>query len=458
MKFIVRIRSFQKKIMNIGVNNSLESSEITKLYIFNQLNFLGFITGITVTLSALLNHGYLPPIAWIVACSPTFISGTVLLCNHLRKYNTAMFFYFTLYPVITALVYAGDIDAGIELFFIFYAILSVFFLKKTMYIFLSFTLSASCYLIVYILKRDYQFKMADINFGFYFANHLLAIVLIFVLLYMTKKENTTYRASILKRNIKLKDNFRKITIQKDIIKDKARLLEAQTSELTALNNLKDKLFSIIAHDLKTPIYGLKNLFSNMQRYDIPAEEIKILLPDILKDLNYTTGLMENLLHWAKSQMKGEQINMQLIDITNLIADVQNLMRLQAEIKKVYVRSKLDTPIYIYADKNMMDLVLRNLVSNAIKFTPENGSIYIGADNTEKGIELFVEDNGTGMTDADIRKIHEDEFFTTKGTANEYGTGLGLKLCKDFLKQNGAHFSIISTPGKGSKFSCNFPKP
>ncbi len=458
MLLISGFKFLRKKIMTIGVHRNLDVVTKRKLHVFNQINFLGLLTGIAIPLAAFLNDGYLPPIAWVVAISPAFISFSVLLCNYYRRYEQSMLIYFTLYPLTTALVYAGNTDVGIELFFILYGVLSVFFLQNIRYIILAFCLSSLCYMAVYIFHKNYTFKMQDVNFGFYVANHLLAMTFIFVGLFMTKRENTSYQEKILNKNSKLKTSYGKISAQAAEIKEKAAQLELKTSELTELNNLKDKLFSIISHDLKTPIYSLRNLFSNMHKYDVPPEEIKVLLPDILTDLNYTTSLMENLLHWAKSQMKGATINMQLIEVTELIADVKNLLRLQADAKKIYLNSKLEPAVYIYADKDMMNLVLRNLVSNAIKFTPENGEINVGARQTATGVELFVQDTGTGMSEEAAGKLFGDQFFTTHGTANESGTGLGLILCKEFLRKNGGEISVQTHPGKGSCFTCSLPIP
>jgi two-component system, sensor histidine kinase and response regulator len=442
--------------MNIGVHRDLDISTKRKLYIFNQINFLGVATGIVIPIAALLNDGYLPKIAWIVAIAPFFISLSVLICNYYRKYESSMLIYFTMYPIITALVYAGNTDVGIELFFIMYCVLSVFFLSKIRAIVLAFSLSSICYLVVYIFYKDYTFKISDVNFGFYVANHLLALGLIFVGLFLTKRENTNYQESILRRNNKLKTSYAKIALQSKEIKDKAVLLENKTAELSELNSLKDKLFSIISHDLRNPIYSLRNLFDNIYKYDLPAAEIKILLPEILSDLNYTTSLMENLLQWSKSQMKGASVNMQMIDVSKLILDVQKLLRLQATAKQINLDSKLSDEIYIYADKDMMDLVLRNLVSNAIKFTPAKGSITIGADYVDDMIDLYVQDTGMGMSEENAQRLFGNEFFSTNGTSSETGTGLGLILCKEFLKKNNADIYLQTDLGKGSKFTCKFP--
>ncbi|MBC7934697.1 MAG: HAMP domain-containing histidine kinase [Rhizobacter sp.] len=458
MSILKPVMDFRRYIMRIGVHNSMDAHSIRKLYIFNQINFLGFVMGVCLPIAAFLGDGYLPIVAWVVAFSPAVISLSVLIFNYFRKHEISMLIYFTCYPLTTALVYAGNVDVGIELFFILYSVLSVFFLKNIKYITAAFTLSAICYFAVYIFRTEYAYKLADISFGFYFSNHLLAIVFIFVGLILIKKESSSYQKRILGKNKKLQNSYIKINNQKNDINNKAALLQKQTVELTELNEVKDKLFSIIAHDLRTPIYSLRNLFSNMEKYDLPGEEIKLLVPDIVKDLSYTTSLMENLLQWAKSQMAGARVNMELIEVQQLVDEVKHLLRLQAESKKVYIKSKVEEAIYIFADKDMMNLVLRNLVSNAIKFTPENGEINIGALQTGEAVELFVKDTGTGISAENISKILGDDFYTTKGTGNESGTGLGLILCKDFLIKNGGHIKVHSTLGEGSMFVCNLPIP
>jgi len=167
--------------------------------------------------------------------------------------------------------------------------------------------------------------------------------------------------------------------------------------------------------------------------------------------------MENLLQWAKSQMQADAIRPQVIDISKITKEVLQLLRLQAEAKHIYVSSKLEKPVYVYADKDMIDLVLRNLLSNAIKFTPEEGTVSVGAREERSFIEIFVEDSGTGISEANMKKLMAENYYTTKGTGGESGTGLGLMLCKEFLARNGGRMNVQSEPGKGSVFSFTLPK-
>ncbi len=439
-----------------GITPGMDDYEKRKLTVFNILNAMGMMNGIVIPVAGLFNNDQLPPLAWVVACSPAFISFFVLLGNHYRRYELAGLIYFIFYPSMTSLVYAASLDLGIELFFVFYAVLAFFLLKKTAHVILAVSLSMLLYFLVFVLWQDYSYRLVSANYGFYIFNQALAIVFIFCCLYMFKRENTGYQLRLLGKNAELETKNEEIERQKQDIEQKAVQLEKQTSELKELDGLKNKLFSVIAHDLKTPMYALRNLFRNVQQFDIPGDELKLMIPDVVADLNYTTGLMENLLQWAKSQMQADAVRPQMLNVSELINEVMQLLRLQAESKRVYLENKADAPVYIYADKDMVNLVLRNLLSNAIKFTPEEGKVFVGANAAESFVEVFVQDTGTGMNEDTMKQINANNYFSTKGTANEAGTGLGLMLCKEFLAKNGGRMFVESELGRGTVFSFTLP--
>ena len=291
----------------------------------------------------------------------------------------------------------------------------------------------------------------------YLFNQGLAIVFIFYGLYLIKKENATYQFRILNKNKDLGEKNVQIQNQAYKIAENAKLLQQQTAELTELNSVKNKLFSVISHDLKAPMYALRNLFRNVQERNMSARELKEVIPEVVNDLNYTVGLMDNLLQWARAQMQAEAVNPQKVDIGKLIAEVLQLLRLQSEAKQIRIDSYAAEGIYGYMDKDMMNLVLRNLLTNAIKFTPEKGNISVGVYEQQSFVEIYVKDNGTGISDDALIKINNNDFYTTKGTASESGTGLGLMLCKEFLVRNGGQLRIESKIGKGSVFSFSLPK-
>jgi two-component system sensor histidine kinase/response regulator len=177
---------------------------------------------------------------------------------------------------------------------------------------------------------------------------------------------------------------------------------------------------------------------------------------VVSELTYTTNLMENVLHWARSQMQADTINPQLIDVAGLIAEVARLLKLQADAKRIRVTLRADAFVAAFADRDMVNLIFRNLLSNAIKYTPEGGSIVVGAHPTDSGTALFVRDTGMGIPSEALEKIQLNNFYTTKGTAGEAGTGLGLMLCKEFIVRNRGTLHIESLPGKGSTFTFTLP--
>jgi two-component system, sensor histidine kinase and response regulator len=431
------------KIERIGVTSTMEDYEKRKLGIFNKLNFFQLLTGIIIPVAGLIRNHQFPPMAWVVACMPAFVSVLVLLLNSRRDYYLAQIAYFVLYPFATSIVYFWGFNLGVEMSFILYGILSVFFIQDISQMLFALGLSMVSYFVLAVVCKNYTYQLATANLLFYLFNQVLALAFIFYGLFLIKKENTGYQYSILK--------------QKEEIAANEQLLMLQTEELMQLNAFKGRLFSIIAHDLKSPIYALRNLFRNMLQYDLPAEEIKGMVPEVVNELTYTTSLMENLLQWARSQMRADSIKPQMIDLSGLIVEVTRLLRLQAEAKKIKVTISADRSVIAYADKDMVNLILRNLISNAIKYTPEHRSIEIGARKTDTGVEMSVRDTGMGIAPEALLMIQSNTFYTTKGTAGESGTGLGLMLCKEFAIRNGGDLLIESRLEEGSLFTVKLPQ-
>jgi two-component system sensor histidine kinase/response regulator len=440
---------FYKWIKCIGHTADMDDYEKRKLGVFNQVNFLGIIVGFMVSVSGLFDDQKLPPIASVVAISPVFISTAVLIFNYYKRHEVARIIYFSLYPVLTSLVYGAGMDLGLELFFILYAVLAVFYMDKPSNAVFSFVLAAGCYMTVYVFAGNYFYVLRTTSFNFYVFVHLLGLSLIFFAVYWLKKENVGYQLSILNKNTQLNATNLEIESQKKEIIKKA-------SELEDLNLLKNKLFSVISHDLKGPIYAQRNLFANIEKYDLPVEDIKLLVPEILKEMNFTLNLMDNLLQWSKSQMNAQIINQELLDTSTMVNDAVNLIRLQAKTKGINLTIQLNICTYVYADKNMIDLVLRNLISNAVKFTCDNNNVAVTVNEINSDVEIGIIDNGVGMTHEEIEKISQNIFYSSKGTANESGTGLGLMLCQDFLRKNGSALQIKSQVGKGSTFYFRLP--
>jgi two-component system, sensor histidine kinase and response regulator len=448
---------FLNRVKLLGFSDAMEEYDQRKLSIFNLLNFFQLVTGILVPLIGLFNNKHLPDGSWIVACSPALVSLLVLYLNKQQKHEFAIVAYILLYPFVTCIVYMYGMNLGIGLSFILYGILSVFYLKDTGLMIFSLCFSMVSYFLLAVVIKHYVYEMQSMNYGLYLFNQGIAILFIFYGLFLIKKENAGYHFRILSKNVALHEKNAQILLQANKIKEDANLLKQQATELGELNTLKNKLFSVISHDLKAPMYALRNLFRNVQDKNMTATELKDSVPDILNDLNYTVSLMDNLLLWAKAQMQADAMHPQHVDIEKSIHEILQLLQLQAKAKQITIINSTKPGIYGYIDKDVIGLVLRNLVSNAIKFTPENGNISIGVHEHPSFIEIYVKDSGEGISNDALVKIKSNDFYTTKGTASESGTGLGLMLCKEFLARNGSQLHIESDLGTGSVFSFSVLK-
>jgi len=445
-----------RNVKSFGYSNTLDEYELLKLGIFNQLNFFQLFAGILILFTCIFNKQF-PAWTGIVASLPALVSLLVLYLNNQYKHQFAQIAYFTLHPLAASFIFMNGMHLGLDLYFVLYGILAVFFLKEIGFMVFTICFSMLNFFLLSVVFKQFRYELENINQSLYLINEGVAIVFIFYGLYLIKNENTIYQAKILDKNNALQHKNTQIQLQTDKIKENAALLEKQTKELTELNVLKNKMFGIISHDLKAPMHAIRNLFSDVQEKKISASYLKKLMPEVVNDLNYTVGLMDNLLQWVKTQMQSEVVYLQRVDIGLLLEETVQLVRLQAERKQIKLEISVREEVYGIMDREMISLVLRNLLSNAIKFTPEKGTVSAGVKANRSLLEVYVQDTGTGIGHDALQKIRGNDFFTTKGTANEAGTGLGLMLCKEYLHRNDSQLLIESHLGKGSIFSFTLQK-
>ena len=234
----------------------------------------------------------------------------------------------------------------------------------------------------------------------------------------------------------------------------------QHEELKRVNETKDKFLSIIGHDLRNPIGAFKDVISQLADYPemFPDELRTQILNELRVEAESTYFLLENLLSWAKNQKSSIKFEPEKVD---LHASINNNILLNSrfsEGKKINLTANLNSNQYVYADQNMVNLILRNLISNSVKFTPENGEVKIKTTDHGEFVEIAVIDNGVGIAPSNIPRLFENEnHISTFGTNHEKGSGLGLLLCKEFVDKNGGRIWVDSKPGKGSTFSFTLKK-
>lgn len=229
-------------------------------------------------------------------------------------------------------------------------------------------------------------------------------------------------------------------------------------ELRELNASKDKFFSIIAHDLKSPltaVMGYSEILSQ-ESDEISREEIVNYSSAINRVSKELAELLENLLHWSRIQTGRMDFDPDKFNLHNLVDNILKLLSPAANLKNVQLINIIDKDITIYADENMINTVIRNLISNSIKFT-ETGQVTITNELTNDHIKIIVQDSGIGMCEDTLAKLFSiDKSKSRPGTQNEKGTGLGLILSQEFIKKHNGNITAASQVGKGSRFTITLP--
>ena len=233
-------------------------------------------------------------------------------------------------------------------------------------------------------------------------------------------------------------------------------IETQSLQLLLNNQQKDKLFSIISHDLKAPLQSLTMVLDLLKARLLSEAEINKMIEELRRDVDFSAGLVRNLLFWANSQLDGIVARPVVLDLRQLVNEVFDLFIKQASDKTIVLRNQVAPGLQSHADKDMLHVVTRNLVSNAVKFCRPGDTITIESKMAGADIGICVADTGIGIKEGLLEKINEKKIVTTFGTANEKGTGLGLLLCREFVELNNGLFSIESKWGEGSRFFFTLP--
>lgn len=240
-------------------------------------------------------------------------------------------------------------------------------------------------------------------------------------------------------------------------KKDALIAKEQAIELEKLNQLKDRIFSIIAHDLRGPLVNLSEILKMVSYNQISDEEFRAISPSLSKDIIYTTDLLENMLHWSRSQLHGFGIKKEFFNVRNIILNEINYHLPSATLKKVKIFHEVFPNEVAYADVLMFQIVIRNILNNAIKFCNEGCEIVITAVYQSNGmLKICIKDNGIGISKTTLERLFKEENISSRGTKNEKGTGLGLMICKDFMIRNGGKITVQSEIGKGTTFCLFLP--
>jgi two-component system, sensor histidine kinase and response regulator len=233
-------------------------------------------------------------------------------------------------------------------------------------------------------------------------------------------------------------------------------LSQKTDELSKLNQVKSRMLSIISHDVRGPLGVIKGTLDLFKEGLLNEQELQKISGELENKVDFTLNLLDNLLYWARSQMSSFAPQPQKIDLIHILTNNVSFFSAIAQEKGITIQTDCPLVAQGFADLNMTDLVVRNLLANAIKFSAEKDFIQLYLRQNERFITITVQDQGVGISPENQKKLLNGSNYSTRGTANEPGTGLGLVLCKDFVEKNGGKLWIESEEGKGSKFEFTIP--
>lgn len=299
-----------------------------------------------------------------------------------------------------------------------------------------------------ILKSDP--RKADIPIIFLTARkeseNIARALEIGVMDYMTKPFNMVELIARIKTQLKLKSAL-------DQLKETEK-------ELREANRAKDRFFSILAHDLRSPLHILEGFLSrlNTQFDRLDEEQRKSIIQRLMQNTNQINRLLENLLHWSRLKTGFHEHNPEKLNVKEMISRIASLYTLQLKARNIELLDYIDPEIHIFGDSEMIECVFRNLIQNAIKFTDDDGQIHINSISVTDFEEIFISDTGIGIDPQRLITLFDAEHHdSTIGQDGEKGSGLGLQLVKELVAKNGGTISVSSVPGKGSDFKVSLPK-
>jgi signal transduction histidine kinase len=247
--------------------------------------------------------------------------------------------------------------------------------------------------------------------------------------------------------------------QRELIHKQLERYKLVSQKMSELNLLKDKFFSILSHDLRTPLNSIQGMLNLLKAKAISAQETEELVSELSEKTEATQDLVDNLLQWAILQKDGYQVHLTEFEIKPLVDKIFTLFSNFAKQKKVHLFNLIPEKMILHADENMLKLVIRNLVANAIKFSLKEGSVTVSVEQNlaEKQLIFHIKDNGVGISAENIYKLFDAKsHYSTQGTQQERGTGLGLLLCKEFIEKNKGKIWVESALNEGSTFSFSLP--
>lgn len=410
---------------------------------------------------------------WAALTGPFFVFSSALLTRaflNVRHFSKALDYVLIINTAITVIT----------------GLLMVFFLRQISYKYLHILTLIHCVIVLiaaaYCLSKKYKpalyyllawatlllaavvFTMGNLGLapGYLGTNYqglMIGCVLqvLFISLALGERWNVLVKENEKAKELELKRGQEENERLEREVRQRTLEIQKQKEKLEELNRVKDKLFSVVSHDIKGPLSSLKLSLALTKIDKLSSDEFKTISVEIEDNLDKTTNFIENLLHWAKLQLKAETIKPVQLDLPAMIDETLALLDAEIKQKVISVNKNVQPHFFAFADQMMIQSVLRNLINNAVKFTPVGGSITITGKADNNHVTISIGDSGAGIPQAHRDRIFTLESVTTPGTKAEAGTGLGLFLCKEFVERNKGRIWYESVEGKGTTFYFSLPE-
>ena len=418
----------------LGVSNKLTPYEKRRAIVFNYCNLSGFlIASIRLSYLAFFSKVDYSWFELLINSLPLLICFTMAMCMVWQHYRTAITISFVFFPPTLVAMMLVTGDKGIELYLVLFLMFVFFFLHHVrhiviagLWVFLGFLCVEFGMQYRWPGLETYSFKNDSI---LYVINCVSAVIFIVVTAYMIKFQVWHFEKTIRKKK----------------------------QELDELNQVKDKVFSVISHDLSGPIASLINFVQAIEENEYTEQEFRAFLPALRGNLEQTSDLLSNLLSWSRSQMKNLEIKVEKVSLYDLASKTFRQLATQASDKNILLINEVPVTTYAFIDGKSSEIVLRNLVANAIKFTGSGGTVVVRVVEENGFIQLKVKDNGVGIHPEKQKLIFSDKYYTTPGTLKEKGSGLGLIICRDLVEKGGGQLFFESQYQKGTEFTFSIPR-
>lgn len=442
------LTTFFDKISNIGINQNLPYLEKLRIKLLNRGALIALVISIFYIFSRTFRHFQgLAPIENYSVIFGIFGVLTVWTLNYFHKFQYSKYLITSIFPIALFIIYIyyGNF-LKIDLAFMALLIVNLLFYKSV-----STRFYHSCYVVgLYLLGNFYLYKNGSIetfaNEDYFFLDPM--VMIIGTAFIMVGSVSFLYREAQFNFQEQLKLN---------------KQLSKQNEELQSLiekNESKNQLFGIIAHDLKEPGLAFHNLTKRLSYLlkNEPPEQIIEAAGHFEKAGNKLFYTLDNLLNWSISQQEGIQQDPKKIKLFDLVNEIKEQFEDFASSKKVLVANHINKNDFGICDRNILSIIVANILHNSIKFSPQKSEVVITSDECPNNSMLIIHDFGKGMSKRVLSKIKRGEIVSTQGTCNEQGYGLGLKSCFSLIEHINGKISIESELGKGTSFTLAFPKP